>query len=138
MPSRSVMSDSLRTLKHGPPGSSVRVIFQARILEWAAISFSRGSSRPRDQTLIFCIGRVLYHQGSLMKQRVSGMKHYPALKTTPKASKQSKLTCFSRIFQIQLLFPLYHHNIHYRRKGHALNPTSAFTLSCYPKVAHLL
>ena len=33
-----------------PPGSSVRGIFQARILEWVAISFSRGSSQPRDRT----------------------------------------------------------------------------------------
>ena len=33
-----------------PPGSSVHGIFQARILEWIAISFSRGSSRPRDGT----------------------------------------------------------------------------------------
>ena len=33
-----------------PPGSSVHGILQARILEWVAISFSRGSSRPRDQT----------------------------------------------------------------------------------------
>ena len=33
-----------------PPGSSVPGIFQARILEWVAISFSRGSSRPRDWT----------------------------------------------------------------------------------------
>ena len=32
------------------PGSSVHKIFQARILEWVAISFSRGSSQPRDQT----------------------------------------------------------------------------------------
>ena len=31
-----------------PPGSSVHGIFQARILEWVAISFSRGSSRSRD------------------------------------------------------------------------------------------
>ena len=38
-----------------PPGSSVYGIFQARILEWAAISFSRGSSWPRDRTLITCI-----------------------------------------------------------------------------------
>ena len=30
------------------PGSSIHGIFQARILEWAAISFSRGSSQPRD------------------------------------------------------------------------------------------
>ena len=32
------------------PGSSVCGIFQARILEWVAIAFSRGSSQPRDQT----------------------------------------------------------------------------------------
>ena len=34
------------------PGSSVHVIFQARILEWVAISFSRGSSPPKDRTQI--------------------------------------------------------------------------------------
>ena len=33
-----------------PPGSSVHGILQARILEWIAISFSSGSSRPRDRT----------------------------------------------------------------------------------------
>jgi len=33
-----------------PPGSSVYWILQARILEWVAISFSRGSSQPRDGT----------------------------------------------------------------------------------------
>ena len=34
------------------PGSSVHGIFQARILEWVAISFSRGSSWPRDWTRV--------------------------------------------------------------------------------------
>ena len=34
------------------PGSSIHGIFQARILEWAAISFSRGSSQPRDWTWV--------------------------------------------------------------------------------------
>ena len=34
------------------PGSSVHGIFQARILEWAAISSSKGSSCPRDQTQV--------------------------------------------------------------------------------------
>ena len=38
-----------------PPGSSVQGILQARILKWVAISFSRGSSRPRDQTQVSCI-----------------------------------------------------------------------------------
>ena len=37
------------------PGSSVHGIFQARILEWVAISFSRGSSQPRDQSRVSCI-----------------------------------------------------------------------------------
>ena len=48
-----------------PPGSSVHGISQARTLEWVAISSSRGSSRPRDWTLVscvFCIGRwILNH-----------------------------------------------------------------------------
>ena len=50
---------------HNLPGSSVRGILQARILEWITISFSRGSSPPRDwiQVSYFsCIcRRVLYH-----------------------------------------------------------------------------
>ena len=37
-------------------GFSIHGILQARILEWIAISFSRGSSRPRDRTWISCIG----------------------------------------------------------------------------------
>ena len=47
------------------PGSSVHGILQARILEWVAMSSSRGSSQPSDQTHVFYvsnIGRwVLYH-----------------------------------------------------------------------------
>ena len=48
-----------------PPGSSVRGILQARMLERVAVPFSRGFSRPRDQTRISyvsCVGRrVPYH-----------------------------------------------------------------------------
>ena len=40
---------------YSPTGSSVRVILQARILEWLVIPFSRGSSRPSDRTLVSCI-----------------------------------------------------------------------------------
>ena len=47
------------------PGSSVHGILQARILEWVAVPFSRGSSCPRDWTCssyVSCIGRrALYH-----------------------------------------------------------------------------
>ena len=38
-----------------PQSSSVHGILQARVLEWVAISFSRGSSRPRDWTQVSCI-----------------------------------------------------------------------------------
>ena len=57
------------------PGSFVLGILQARILEWVAISSSRGSTQLRDQAHIsyrYCIGRwVLYpqcHLASLMAQ----------------------------------------------------------------------
>ena len=38
-----------------PPGSSIHGIFQATILEWVVISFSRRSSQPKDQTRVSCI-----------------------------------------------------------------------------------
>jgi len=39
-------------VNHSSPGAPVHGILQARILEWAAISSSRGSSQPRDQTKV--------------------------------------------------------------------------------------
>ena len=44
-----------------PPGSSVRGILQARILDWAVISFFRGSARPRGRTHISCVAGGLLH-----------------------------------------------------------------------------
>ena len=48
-----------------PPDSSVSKIFQARVLKWVAISYSRASSQPKGRThvsWVSCIGRwVLYH-----------------------------------------------------------------------------
>ena len=49
------MHISLRPMDCSPPGSTVHDTLQARILEWVAISCSRGSSRSRHQTHIFCI-----------------------------------------------------------------------------------
>ena len=54
------------------PGSSVHEIVQARILEWVAISYSRGSSQPKDRTRVFCnscFGRqFLYHSATWVAQ----------------------------------------------------------------------
>ena len=61
--------EALTLMGEGAPGAPTACCFlernygrlQARILEWVAISFSRGSSRPRVQTHISCIGRwILY------------------------------------------------------------------------------
>ena len=42
-------------MDYSSPGSGVHVILQERIMEWAAVSFSRESSQPRDWTWISCI-----------------------------------------------------------------------------------
>ena len=48
-----------------PPRSSVHGISQVRILEWVAVSFSRGSSWTRDPTSISCLaGMFFYHQAN--------------------------------------------------------------------------
>ena len=55
-------------MDHSPPGSSVHEILKARILEWIAMPFSRGSSQPRDRTrtCLYCrwIIYPLSHLGS--------------------------------------------------------------------------
>ena len=53
--SRSFVSNSLHPMGYSLTGFAVHGIFQARVLDWLAISFSRGSSRPRDQTQVSCI-----------------------------------------------------------------------------------
>ena len=56
--------DSLKPCAHSLPGSSVQGILQAEILEWVAISSSRGSSWPRDQTRVsLCL--LHWQMGSL-------------------------------------------------------------------------
>ena len=47
-------------MDRSPPGSSVHGVLQAKILEWIAISFSRGSYWPRDRTWVSCIAGRLF------------------------------------------------------------------------------
>ena len=54
-------------MDRSPPGSSVHGILQARILEWVAVSFSRGSSQPKDWTCLLHCRQILFqqsHQGN--------------------------------------------------------------------------
>ena len=95
--SHSVMSDSFfDPMDCSPPGSSVHGISQARILEWVAMPFSRGSSRPKDWTLVSwvsCIGiRVLYHYCHVIF-------HY---QLTTEDSKELRIwKCTGEIFKIE-------------------------------------
>ena len=66
----SVISYSCDSMNCSPPGSFVHGISQARILEWAAISFYRGSFPPRDWTYVSCIaGSILLCRASPVAQR---------------------------------------------------------------------
>jgi len=60
-----------------PPGSSVHGILQARILEWVAISSSRGSSQPRDWTWVSCVsctGRQILYLRDTGKPKIRIMR----------------------------------------------------------------
>ena len=70
-----------------PPGSSVHGILQARIPEWVAIPFSRGSSQPRDPTWVSRITSVFFYHLSHQES--------PILNKVPIKNKQ-KRNCFWR------------------------------------------
>ena len=57
----------------GLPGSSAHGIFQARVLGWVAISCSRGSSWPRDQT---CVASITYIVGRFFTAEPLGKPIY--------------------------------------------------------------
>ena len=66
-------------------GSSIHGIFQARLLEWIAISFSRGSSQPRDQTQVsHIVGRcfTVWATKTICQNYISDC-HLPAWKPVP-------------------------------------------------------
>ena len=76
------------------PGSSVHGILQTKILEWVAISFSRGSSQPTDRTrvshilgrhfTIWAIRESLYiYYGTLIVQSLSHVPLFATLWTLP-------------------------------------------------------
>ena len=57
-------------MDHSPPGFSVHWISWARILEWVAISFSKGSSWPRDRTRVSCTNKWIFTTESTGKPRL--------------------------------------------------------------------
>ena len=101
---------------HGLPGSSVPGISQAGILKWVAISFSRGSFRPRDRTHISCVSwigrRILYHWATREAPHVTGGHHmghctyrkFPALQCCSGAQKPIITGTREVCYQIKISF----------------------------------
>ena len=80
-------------VNHSLLGFSVCGVFQARILEWGDISYSRGSSGPKDRTCVSCISRtgkqILYTESPvklpLRPQLFTNLSYMiTLLKTVPK------------------------------------------------------
>ena len=61
------------------PGSSIHEIFQARVLEWVAISFSRGSSQPRNRTQDSCIASRHFTTWATREATEPGIKWWAVL-----------------------------------------------------------
>ena len=74
-----------------PPGSPIPGILQATTLEWVAISFSRGSSRPRDQT---------------WASRVAG-RCFTTLLSEPPGKVACELSAIVRYFEHSLALPFF-------------------------------
>ena len=68
-----VAQSCLSFCDRGLPGSSVHGILQARILEWAAVSFSWGSSQPRDRNQVSCIVGEFFTIWAMGKTRNTGV-----------------------------------------------------------------
>ena len=112
------MSNSCTTPRTiSPPGSSVHGILQARILEWVAISFSRGSSQLRDQihiSHVSCLGRqVIYHCATSSTSKGSPSPVFYLLSTLapflcgPAGAYFPSLGPGNIIILVLLSFPLY-------------------------------
>ena len=87
------------------PGSSVRGILQARILEWVTISFSRGSSQPRDQTQASRIGGRHFNLWATRE-----VQCFQQNKIEEKLLKKGESTSELLLFYSNLLL-VYNHNL---------------------------
>ena len=74
-------------MDYSSPGSSVHGIFLARILEWVAIPFSRGSSQPRDQAPESPAVPALQVKSLLLSLKINRL---PVISSTKKQSKTNE------------------------------------------------
>ena len=104
------MSDSCDHMDCSLPGSSVHGVLQATILEWVAVSFSRGSSRPRNRAHVscgFCIAGRLFTLEPLGRH-ASALKDATILMLKLFSSPPGLLTAILASISVQLRIPANH------------------------------
>ena len=104
------MSDSWDHMDCSPPGSSVHGVLQATILEWVAISFSRGSSQPRNRAHVscgFCIAGRLFTLEPL-RRPTSALKDATILMLKLFSSPPGLLAAILASISVLLLIPANH------------------------------
>ena len=102
----SVVSNSFQPHGLCPPGSSGHGIFQARILEWVAISFSRRSSWPRHQTWVSCIAGGFFTTESPEKPMIClcyMLSHFSRIQLCDPVDYSLEGSSVYRIFQARIL-----------------------------------
>ena len=120
-----VMSDSCNPMDYSAPGSSVHGISQARTVEWVVISFSRGSSQPRDQNCVsFIAGRFFITEPP-------GKPRCPGISCSIVQALSSHLQCFSQwvCFGACYSFPL--DNLSFPALTSAISITTIFLARIY-------
>ena len=81
------------------PWTIVHGILQARILEWVAVPFSRGSSQPRDRTQVSCIADRFFNQVSHKgSPRILEWVAYPFSSKSFQPRNQTGISCIAGIF----------------------------------------
>ena len=80
------------------PGSSVHGIFQARVLEWVAISFSRGSSRPSDGTQVSHIASRHFTVFATREAQMLEWVAYPFSSSSSQPRNQTRVSCIAGRF----------------------------------------
>ena len=87
-----------------PPSSSVHGILQARILEWVAISFSRGSSQPRDRTQVSHIAGRCFNLRTPRQNSNQLMNHFLQVFSNPPTPPRLDCCLSSRFPVSSLLY----------------------------------
>ena len=90
-----------------PPDSFVHGISEVRILEWVTISFSRGSSRPRDWTYLSCIGRQVFFLSFFFLNHWA-IKEAPCINLPSYIYQKRKMLI---LWKSQVIYPHFSHQV---------------------------